>query len=362
MKITFNVADLKNTLSLLNKAIDAKPPISILGSIILYIDEENSFFFSMGQELSIKVNIDKKTEKGMCIAIPSVLFTKFINSLDVDEITMHVVDNAVKLTAKKTKITIATLNGSDYPLPTNNLHKYTYVEKFSYEKMHELLNNTSSCIDITKSQQVLRGVFLYRKNNKLHAVGTDTARLCQSFIDNNGDDFNLCIIHKNSIDKISSIINEKKTHVDVQISSRIANFIIDNIEISSQVIAGDYPNVSVLLNREHTEYIEVDRKEMIEILKQVSVMSSGDYNRVFLSINGSTLSITTEESEIGSVASEIVVNTNMSEFSMTINSVFLSKALSTYNDTKVMLYYSKSPLGLFIKYSSNMIYLLAAMV
>lgn len=362
MKIIFNVADLKNTLSLLNKAIDVKPPIAILGSIILYVDEEKSFFFSMGQELSIKINIEKRIKESMCIAIPSMLFTKFINSLDVDEVTMHVVDNAVKLTANKTKITIATLNGTDYPLPTNNLHKYTYIEKFSCDKMQELLNNTSSCIDISKSQQVLRGVFLYRKNNKLHAVGTDTARLCQSFIDNHGDDSNLCIIHKNSIDKISSIINEKKAGVEVKISSKIANFTIDDVEINAQIIAGEYPNVSVLLDKERTEYIEVDRKEMIDVLRQVSIMSSGDYNRVLLNLNDNTLLVTTEKSEVGSIDSEIIVNTNMSEFSMTINSVFLLKALSTYNSTKIMLYYSKSPLGLFIKDSSNMIYLLAAMV
>jgi len=182
---------------------------------------------------------------------------------------------------------------------------------------------------------------------KIRIVSTDSKRLNSFETEFNGDFTSLennVLIPKKGISEISKFIDSEEI---IKIGIKDNHFIVkkEKETLMIKLLDGDFPKYEPILNTESANSFEIDKNQLLMIMKRMSILSSDDYKTVLFDLKHDTLIFTITNPEIGESKEEISVNYSGDEFESAFNPKYLIDALNLIDDEIVVLYVkdSKSP-------------------
>ena len=209
--------------------------------------------------------------------------------------------------------------------------------------MKKLIKETIYCPDKNDIAREYTGIYLEIKDKTIKATATDHYRLINVSVENESE-IETDIIIENSG---ANLINKIPTEGVLEIYSGENEIYIKckNTSISSKIIKGNFPDYNqILLDKETSNVIELDREELKEAVKRSSVLSENREISVNININDKELLVSSQNQEGEIAEDKIGFNTIKANDNLTIklDSKFILDFINQITPKTVTLLYRTS--------------------
>jgi DNA polymerase-3 subunit beta len=185
-------------------------------------------------------------------------------------------------------------------------------------------------------------------------VATDGRRLAyiEKEIGAGIDDFSGVIVPP----KILNIITKRAGDeglVAISITDKTIFIKFGSYQLSSVLIEGQFPNYQRVIPDTQLFSFSVDRFEILDALKRVSLLVEQKSRRIYLKVGPGKMSIASEESDIGSAEEEISCRYDGEEVSMALNYRYIEEPLKVMTTDELCVYFTESNKVITIKPSPD---------
>ncbi len=274
MKFSVSQENLKTAVSIVSKAIPARPTHPILSHFLLTLDKENQFLKLTAFNLNtlIQYKISAYVEDGGTFAVPAQLFSSIILLLPSCEIQISFEDESLTVKTLSGEFKIPCLDASEYPKPPE-LIKENLIELDS-SVLHSGLRSTLFCASKDETKQVLTGINIKSADNSICFAATDGHRLSVTEIESNlltGLELTIPSSVVSSIDSL--LLKEKVDTVTMAMDDDLIQFSTENLLISCRRLQGAYPQYRGLIPVAFDKTLTVNRRSFISAVELVSVVA-----------------------------------------------------------------------------------------
>tara|TARA_B100000401_G_scaffold411661_1_gene330590 strand:- start:3115 stop:3705 length:591 start_codon:yes stop_codon:yes gene_type:complete len=168
-------------------------------------------------------------------------------------------------------------------------------------------------------------------------VATDAHRLAiyKSKLNADGD-FSGIIPRKTSIE-LMKILPKDDVEIEFYINSNNIVFMSKNFTFKSKLVDGNYPNYNQVVPEGEGTSIIVDRKELINTLSRVSVLTSEKFKGVKLKTDDGILEVSAHNPDQESAEEKLNIEGDTNPFEIAFNVNYLKELLNIVEDDKITL-------------------------
>ena len=343
MKFSFDRDALLKEIMIAQEIIATKNSISILSNVLL--DAQNGSLTIKATD--IKVNFETKipvdiVENGTT-TIYCDKFMSILSSLPQGEIEFEQNDIKIHIrpATKKAKFQLKSITSDKFPEFSDPSDLYFF--DVPVKEFKEMINQTVFSVSDDETRYFMNGVLMEKKDAKLNFIATDGRRL--AFISKSFGislpDFKSVIIPP----KILNIIYRRASDegpISIAVGDKKIYFRFSNYEFSSVLIEGQFPNYSRVIPESQAFSFEVDTKELLEGLKRVGLLVEQKSRRIFLSVAPGTLTISSQETEIGTAKEEIPCQYAGNEVTFALNYLYLEEPIKVIGSERIKMEFTEA--------------------
>lgn len=302
------------------KCIGSKNTIAILDNVLLTRKGEQFFLTSSSTEAQLTIPAPLTICNGTYdrdIVLPIKMLSALLGTLPDCVVTFDIPDNSQSFTVeyctssednvKPGKAQMCLFPGGDFPqmeqpkaeqssvisLPMSLFHSVVdTADKFAI--MDELRPQLSClCIDVAEDRSEV--VFVGTNGQKLVKMthSNDPTRGGSDFFRSGQPDKTL--IHRNYFRTISAF--DGSEDITIENDGHTIRFTSGDMELICKQVEGRFPNYNAVIPKNNPFYVVFDKKEMLDILRRVSLFSSNASNLVEIKKNGMFLTVSASDAD-----------------------------------------------------------------
>ncbi len=338
MKFSVNKEHIINHFQSLAAVADKKQTLPILSNILIRCEEDKVKFLSTDLEIELEFIVDKaKIETPGEITISAKKAADIIRELPEGEVMFQLNDDSTKLTVKSSsgRYNLATISGSDFP--DFDVVKSDHVFKINSEQLLEMFQKTSFAMGNGDWRHFLNGCLFEKSGESVKMVATDANRLSvyKSEISQEGEFSG--IIPRKSANEIMKILPKGDTEIEFYINTNNIVFMSKNFTFKSKLINANYPDYRALVPDTDSQSIIVNRKDLINTLSRVSVLTSIKFKGVKFEAVEGVLVVGANNPDQESAEEKLEVDGDVDGFKCSFNVVYLKEVLNNVEDDKITL-------------------------
>ena len=341
MEISVTKENLDFALTNVSRVASTKTGLPILNNILLRTDSNRLLVAATNLEIASSHYIGAKVTKPGSITIPAKLVSDFVHNLPKEQITLTVKNNRLHLTASQSSSIINGVADDDFPeLPTIESKKavsYTLTTNDFKESVSQTIIAASS--DTTRP--VLTGVYWHSFEGSLYMAATDGYRLTERKVVKTNSQVD-AIIPTNTLQEVLRTLRDDIDELEVLFDDTQVTFRFGEVEITSRLIDGTFPDYRQLIPKTSTTSFTLARDEFTRTIKIASLFAreSGGGITLTLDTDKKTLSVHSIASEVGENTSEIPVTLTGEAGAVSLNSRYLADALSVIDGSDITFEFS----------------------
>ena len=328
MELTVTQENLTNALSAVSRVANTKTQLPILSNILLRTDGNRLLVAATNLEIAITQYIGAKIKKPGAITIPARLMSEFISSLPKESVELKVVNDNLHIKSGTYNSIINGYIADEFPeLPTIN-ESSSIQYSIKVEDFKKAVSQTIITASSDSTRPVLTGVYWHSYNNQLYLAATDGYRLSERRLVGTKSEV-LVIIPTQTLQEVLRNITEDSSEVDILFDETQVRFRINDAEIISRLIDGNFPDYRQLIPISSETTVTLNKADFIRITKIAGLFARESGGSVTITANKDKKSLS-----VHSIASQMGENTSeanakvTSDGQITLNSRYLSEALS----------------------------------
>jgi DNA polymerase-3 subunit beta len=206
----------------------------------------------------------------------------------------------------------------------------------------DMISQTVFAVSDDETRYFMNGVFFEKRDEKLVMVATDGRRLAyiEKEVGAGIKDFSGVIVPP----KILNIITRRAGDeglVSISITDKTIFIKFGSYQLSSVLIEGQFPNYQRVIPENQSFSFSADRFEMQDALKRVSLLVEQKSRRVYFKVSPGKISISSEESDIGSAEEEIPCKYDGDEVSIALNYRYIEEPLKVMSEDELCIYFTE---------------------
>lgn len=323
-------------IAIAQEVIASKNAISILSNI--YLEAENDSLTIRATDL--KVNFETKVPVTVLEPGPATVFgDKFLGilgSVPEGEMEFEYKDNKVKIktSVKKANFQLKSMASDKFPeFPMSS----TEFFEMPIKDFKEMVSQTVFAVSDDETRFFMNGVFLEKTEGKLVMVATDGRRLAHiSKVADNIQDFTGIIVPP----KILNIITKKAGDeglIAISVTNKVIFINFGSYSLSSVLIEGQFPNYRKVIPEEQTSSFVIDRKELLDALRRVSLLVEQKSHRIYIGLKSGVMEVYSEEGEIGNAKEEIPCKFEGEEISLALNYRYIEEPFKAIDTNEICI-------------------------
>lgn len=333
MKLVVTQENLHKALSVVSRVASSKTSLPILSNILLRTDQNRLLLAATNLEVAITEHIGAKVVNEGAITIPSRLMSEFISNLPKGNVELKVDGTKLHISAGNYTSTINGMAAEEFPaLPDIESAVNLTLPATLFKRAVTQTVLTASHDD---TRPVLTGVLAHTHEGSLYLAATDGYRLSERRLVELADEVS-AIIPASTLQDVVRVLPETSEEVVILLDDTQVRFRMDDIEVTSRLIDGNFPDYRQLIPKQTDINTTVSRDELNRIAKIAGL---------FARESGGSITIKADETKgavsIHSIASQLGENTSETEATVkgdgqvTINSRYLIEALTCVDDASV---------------------------
>jgi DNA polymerase-3 subunit beta len=328
MEIIVTQEKLNRALSAVSRIASIKTQLPILSNILLRTDGSRLLVAATNLEVAITQYISAKIVKPGSITIPARLMSEFISSLPKESVELEVINDNLHIKSGSYTSIINGFVADEFPeLPTINesssIQYSIKVEDFK-QAVSQTIITTSN--DLTRP--VLTGVYWNSYKGQLYLAATDGYRLSERRLVETKSDVS-AIIPTQTLQEVLRNITEESDQIDILFDETQVRFRINDTEIISRLIDGNFPDYRQLIPKSSETVITINKADFVRITKIAGLFARESGGSITLTADKKkkSLSVHSIASQMGENTSETTAEIT-NDGQITLNSRYLSEALS----------------------------------
>lgn len=347
MKLKCATEDFRAALQLVSRAVSKQQTLPVLGNVLLQAEGKRCTLSGTNLELSIITSFPALIENEGSVTVPMKAILHFVQYNQDPEILLETSEGThLKLKSKKAKAVISGEAATEYPTiaPMDRQISFTLPSK---PLLTALTMVTFACARTT-SRPVLSGVYVRIEKGSLILVATDSYRLSEYKLPITGVSAEIsCIIPARFLDELRAVLGGKRTddeemgdeppqekkkkgkkeepeqQLEVSLNSQQIEVRMGPTQFLSRLIDGKFPNYEQILPKERTTTVNIATAEFLSAVKRMHYFAREMNNNITFSIDGKTLRLSTQETQLGKDESEIEADVTGSSNKIALSSSYL---------------------------------------
>ena len=338
MKVIVLQENLNKGLSIASHFISSRPQLPILSNIFLQTEKNRLKISATNLEIGVNYYCGAKIEKEGEVAVLSRTFFDFISSLPAQKVI---------LTGKKENLSIICGN-YQASLPTSPIGDFpkipTKVNKrisLSYQPFVEAIKSVVFAAASDDSRPVLSGVNFKFTGSKCLLSATDGYRLSFKKIELAKKYSDLEFIIPSTI--LTELIRAKPEKDLLTFELGLANeekqavFFLPNLEFSSRLLEGKYPDIDKVIPKKKSTTIIIAREEFLNVIKTAAIFARESANVVKLEIGKNLIKVLANAPSLGENVGQIEAKVDGKDQKVAFNYRFLIDLLSNLENDQIII-------------------------
>lgn len=338
MKVTVTQENLNKALGVVSRVASSKTSLPVLNNILLRTENNRLLLAATNLEVAITEYIGAKVMSEGAITIPARLLSEFIANLPKGNVDLKVDGSKLHISADKYVSTINGMPADEFPaLPDiESAHTLTLAT----ELLKTAISQTTLTASSDDTRPVLTGVLCHVHEGSLYFAATDGYRLSERRLVKSDDDIR-ALIPASTLSDVARVVPDDCDEVTILIDDSQVRFRMNDIEVTSRLIEGNFPDYRQLIPKETEIHATLSRTDFSRVTKVASLFARESGGSVTVTADNSkqTLSIHSIASQLGENTSEATAEVDY-EGSVTLNSRYLIEALGCFDKETIKFGFS----------------------
>jgi DNA polymerase-3 subunit beta len=355
MKFTCEKEPLLKEMLIAHDTISTKSTISILSNVLLTTEKNHLKIMATDLKVAFSSQIAVQTKTPGTIVVFCDRLMEILRSLPDGEIDFTLDENQVlTVVPRSTKASFKLKCIPADKFPVQQEIDDTLFQEFPQKDFIEMIVKTIYAISDDETRFFLNGVFFEKNDGLFNMVASDGRRLALISKDSGG--FKGSVAGVIIPPKILNIVRKNSSgegNLAFAITDKNIFIKIENRLFSSSLIEGKFPNYQKIIPDKNEFKVKVKRKTLEESLKRVSILIENKTRSVIFQFSGKSMTISSEESEIGKAQEEIVCDYSGDDAVLTFNYYYILEPLRVIDDDMVEMEFNDAKHAVILKPLGN---------
>lgn len=322
--------DKRNFLIEISKAIGAterKATMPILSNILLKAAKGVLTIIATDLEVTIITTVGCNTIKEGQVAVPAKKIYDYIRELPESDINIKKENGFLEITVGKISGRLKVLPAEDFPKVEEYRGNFTTIP---YEQLINMIDKTIYSTSTDEVKYSLNGVYLEKMPDCLRCIATDSHRLAlydYGEINTIEGMTKGIIIPRKGLYEIKKISGENEVKIAIE---KNKNFIVKNGNTTIQIrlLDYDFPDYKAVIPADTKINIKIKKDLLVSAIKRAQSIYQEKISRVIFNIEKNTLTIESNEPDIGEVKEELEIEYSGQPMKVGFNGRYLIDSLS----------------------------------
>ncbi len=305
MQFVVSSAQLLKNLSLISGVVSANPVIPILENFLVEISDGNLTATASDLQTTARISMPVDAEESGTVAVPARIFLDTLKNLPEQPISITLDEDtySIEIHSENGRYKVSGSNAVDFPKVPSVSNAFSI--SMEANAISRALSNTLFATSNDDMRPSMSGVYLQLKTDKTVFAATDGHRLVR-YIRNDISSANetAILFPRKALQVIKTLLPTDKTPVKLNFNSSNAFFEFANIELICRLIDERFPEYENAIPLNNINVMTVERLELLNSLKRISIYSNKATNQVRFSISASELQISAEDLDYSNEANE----------------------------------------------------------
>ena len=349
MKFTCERSALLKEIAIAQDIILSRNVISILSNIYLEALDTMLIIKSTDKTVNFETKMPVNVVEEGATTVLGDKFLSILTTLPEEELEFSQQDTKVTIRPlhKKVKFQLKSVSTEQFPqFPVPG----TVFFQLPIKDFKEMIVQTVFAVSDDETRHFMNGVFCEKMDKALVMVGTDGRRLAyiRKEVGDDVADFEGVIIPP----KILTILLKRAGDeglITLSITDKMIFITFGSYQLSSALIEGQFPNYQRVIPEEQANSFTIQRNDMLDALKRVSLFVEQKSRRVYLKVNPEGIAVYSDENEIGEAAEDIPCKYSGDEAIIALNYRYLEEPFKVMSDEQIVVHFTEVHRAITIK-------------
>jgi len=346
MKVSVSQQQLAHGLGIVSRAVSSHSTLPVLANILVATDEGRLRLSATNLELGISCWIGAQIEEEGAVTVPARTFNDLIGTMPSDGVKLSLDERTQTLNVicGTSNTDIKGIDAQEFPpMPVPNLDVGIELNVADFKEMIQQVAFAASADD---ARPVLQGVSMTVEGSEITLAATDGFRISvrRATLSTPVSQPMTAIIPARALNELARVASDGKqtVHMVVPDGRGQVLFHLDDVELVSQLIDGNFPDYRAIMPQSFKTTTIVSSAAFLKACKQAEIIAREGNNVVRLSISAGEdgpgmVEISAQSEETGS--SEVVVDATVTgtDLIVAFNVRYLRELLDVVKGASVAL-------------------------
>ncbi|HCU55651.1 DNA polymerase III subunit beta [Candidatus Shapirobacteria bacterium RIFOXYD1_FULL_38_32] len=344
MKFSVLQENLNTALQNVSRFVSPKTQLPILSNILFQSDQGRLKLSATNLELGINYWLGAKLEDEGSFTIPSKEITEFVSYLSAGKIDVDLNDKSLlTVNSAKASSTFTTSPATDFPTsPSLDLSKAFDLDLSLLTKTVNQIVFASASDD---TRPILTSVYWHFTPDQFTIAATDGFRLSVKTsklvnplnIQTDPDGFTFLVPARTLAEVVKLAKTSKTVKLGPSPDEHQLVFVLEDLELVSRLVQGDFPPFQKIIPKETATKVYLDRAELTQAIKIVSVFARESANVVKFSLKTNSIELSANAPQLGQNKVDVDARIEGAPLDIAFNFKFVSDFLNICTGDEVLI-------------------------
>ncbi len=340
MKFVVSSTELLSHLAALSRVISSKSTMPILDNFLFQISESALTITASDLESTLITSLKLDNIEGEgSVAVPAKLFIDTLKEFPEQPLTFQIdaESYSVEIFSDNGKYSITGQNAEDFPeMPKLNEEAVSTIN-VNHMVLRKGIEKTLFATADDELRPVMNGIFIELSPNFMSFVASDAHKLVRYRRSDAKAEFDSSfILPKKPAGLLKNLLPKEEFDVKVEFDDKNAHFTLSNYKLICRLVEGNYPSYNSVIPTKNPNVMIIDRLNLFNTVKRVSVFSNQASNLIKLNLNDNQLIVSAQDIDFSiSAVERLNCEYEGDEMEIGFKSTFLQEILTNISTSDV---------------------------
>lgn len=342
MKLSVMQENLARGLGIVSRAVSSRSTLPVLSNVLLRTEDAGLKLTATNLEIGITAWVAGKIDGEGAMTVPARLFNDLVAGLPAGErIDLESDDNTtLRIKAGRYQTQLRGIDAEEFPvIPSPGERPTTRVNQ---KELRHALSEVVFAAASDEARPILTGVLTRLSGDKLTLAAADNYRIAvrSLAILDTVEDTSL-VVPARSYAELMRVMTDSDDPVEIMLANSKSQvlFHVNDIDIVSRLIDGQFPNYQQVLPSSHSTRAVVERDELLKAVRLSALIASSAANvvRLRLGDDGSGMINVAAAADVGEAQGDVEAAIEGEAVQISFNARYLQEALQSLTQDQLAL-------------------------
>jgi DNA polymerase III subunit beta len=326
-------------LNFLQGAVEKKATVPILGCLLVEARGGGLTLKATDLDVSVVALCEAEVRAEGSACLPARKLVEIIKSLPNDEVEIKSggADGQwqTAVACRQSRFKLLGQDPSNFPEPPAFTGEYAAVPAAMFS---DFIARTVFAVTQEESRYALNGAKLEISEAGVRMVATDGHRL--AFVEREGrlvDNLAVeVIVPRKTLLELARLCAESEDSLEIGKDDNHLFFRLGRRSLVSRLLAGQFPNYSLVLSKDNHECLSVERGAVAGAVRRVALMADERSRAVKITVGDGEMTVTSQAPDVGEAGETLAVDYRGAGMTAGFNATYLNDFFSAVGDDRVV--------------------------